>query len=175
MPIEISVSFFPARVRHAVRERENQRLSRRKDEGGGRGTRDGGDEDEDSWKVRSPWRIILSLLLEGHSLSLSLYASLLPSLALYIFMRNYAKTRGENISTRHRYLTSLTISLSLYLGLRSSSWIATRDNFSISGRFLIAHMKSNLFFFFFLNRSKIKISNRFMIVFLFIYLIQQLR
>lgn len=75
----------------------------------------------------------------------TLSLSLLPPLALYIFMRNYAKTRGENISTRHRYLTSLTISL--YVVLRSSSWIATRDNFSISGRFLIAQYEIESFFF----------------------------
>lgn len=56
-------------------------------------------------------------------LSFSLPTSLLPSLALYIFMRNYAKTHGENISTRHRYLTSLTdLSLS-----RSSFVFVDRD------------------------------------------------
>ena len=39
-------------------------------------------------------------LLEGRSLPLHHHS-------LCIFLRNYAKDRGENISTRHRYLTSL--------------------------------------------------------------------
>lgn len=54
------------------------------------------EEDEDSWKVRCLAKLYsarrLSLLLEGRSLPLHHHS-------LCIFLRNYAKDRGENIST----------------------------------------------------------------------------
>lgn len=139
--------------REGVREgeREKYRLSRRKDEGGGRGMRDGGDEDEDSWKVRSPWRVILSLLLEGHSLSLSPSLSVLLHYyhhSLCIFLCGIMRKLVAKIYINASSVLDLAYDLSLYLAFRSSSWIATRDNFPISGRFLVAHMKWNLFFFF---------------------------
>lgn len=138
----IGVLVPPARGMQVER---GSRLSRRKDEGGGRGTRDGGDEDEDSWKVRSPWRVILSLLLEAHSLFLSTYFTTTITRSVYFYAELCENSWRKYINASSVLdLAYGSLSTSLFVRLRGSR----HDNFPISARLLVAYMKSNLFFFF---------------------------